>query len=105
MPFLAAGAGIIILCILINYQRKHRRVPRKSYNPAKLSRELSRRISLRNIELKQLRLMAEEQEVEFPLTLILCPSLLGKAMRTTNARVDRAVVKELVAKLREGLGG
>ena len=43
-----------------------------------------RRISLRSIELKQLKILAEEQEVEYPLTLILCPSLLGKAIRSPS---------------------
>jgi len=105
VPYMLVAAGIIILCILINYHRKHKTVKRKAYSPAKLSRELCRRISLRSIELKQLKILAEEQEVEYPLTLILCPSLLGKAIRSSRGRVDRAVVKEMVGKLREGLGG
>jgi hypothetical protein len=98
-----AGAGVIILCLLFNFHLKHRKVPRKAFNPSKLSRELCRRISLRSVELKQLKILAEEQELEYPLTLILCPSLLGKAIRTPNARVDRAVVKQLVQRLRQGL--
>ncbi len=103
VPYLLVGAGVVILCILLNYHLKHRKIPRKAYNPAKLSRELCRRISLRSIELKQLKLLAEEQELEYPLTLILCPSLLGKAIRSQNVRVDRAVVKQLVQRLRQGL--
>ena len=105
VPYLLVGAGVVILCILLNYHLKHRKIPRKAFNPAKLSRELCRRISLRSIELKQVKILAEEQEVEYPLTLILCPSLLGKAIRASRGRVDRAVVKEMVGKLREGLGG
>lgn len=103
VPYMLVGAGLFILYLLFNYHRKHRKVPRKAYNPARLSRELCRRISLRSIELKQLKILAEEQELEYPLTLILCPSLLGKAIRTPNARVDRAVVKQLVQRLRQGL--
>jgi hypothetical protein len=103
VPFMLVGAGAIILCALINYHRKHRKAPRKAYNPKRLSRELCRRISLRSVELKQLKVLADEQEVEYPLTLILCPSLLGKAIRSQNARVDRVVVKQMVAKLRQGL--
>jgi hypothetical protein len=103
IPYMLVGAGVIILCLLFNYHLKHRKVPRKAFNPSKLSRELCRRISLRSVELKQLKILAEEQELEYPLTLILCPSLLGKAIRTPNARVDRAVVKQLVQRLRQGL--
>jgi hypothetical protein len=103
VPYMLVGAGLFILCLLFNYHLKHRKVPRKAFNPAKLSRELCRRISLRSVELKQLKILAEEQELEYPLTLILCPSLLGKAIRTPNARVDRAVVKQLVQRLRQGL--
>jgi hypothetical protein len=104
VPYLLVGAGIIILAVLFNYHRKRQTFPRKSNNPAKLSRELCRRINLRSIELKQLKMLAEEQQVEYPLTLILCPSLLGKAIRSQdNARVDRVVVKQMVQRLRQGL--
>ena len=103
VPYMLVIAGVVILCLLFNYHRKHRKVPRKSYNPSRLSRELCRRINLRSIELKQLKILAEQQDLEYPLTLILCPSLLGKAIRSQNVRVDRAVVKRMVARLRQGL--
>ena len=103
VPYMLVGAGVFILCLLFNYHRKHRKVPRKAYNPSRLSRELCRRINLRSVELKQLKILAEDQEVEYPLTLILCPSLLGKAIRSQNLKVDRAVVKQMVQKLRQGL--
>ena len=103
VPYMLTGAGILILVLLFNYHRKHKKIPRKAYNPARLTRELCRRISLRSVELKQLKILAEEQELEYPLTLILCPSLLGKAIRSPNARVDRAVVKGMVQRLRQGL--
>lgn len=104
VPYLVTMAGLLILALLVHYQLKHhKKGPRKTNNPAKLSREMCRRISLRSIELKQLKVLAEEQDVEYPLTLILCPSLLGKAIRSPGARVDRGVVKEMVDKLRAGL--
>jgi hypothetical protein len=104
VPYLLVMGGLVILAIVVHYHLKHRKVsPRVTNNPAKLSREMCRRISLRSVELKQLKILAEEQEVEFPLTLILCPSLLGKAIRSPGARVDRTVVKQMVQKLRQGL--
>jgi hypothetical protein len=60
-------------------------------------------VSLRSAELKQLKLLADEQEVEYPFTLILCPSLLGKAIRSQSPRVDRAVVRAIVEKLKQSL--
>jgi hypothetical protein len=103
IPYLLVGAGLFIMVLLVNYHLKHRKVVRKAFSPGKLSRELCRRISLRSVELKQLKTLAEEQELEYPLTLILCPSLLGKAIRSPSARVDRAVVKQMVQRLRQGL--
>jgi hypothetical protein len=103
VPFLLVGAGICILAFLFNYYRKRKVFPVRSKSPAKLSRELCRRVHIRSVELKQLKLLAQDQDVEFPLTLILCPSLLGKAIRSPNAKVDRAVVKEMVQRLKRGL--
>jgi hypothetical protein len=105
IPYLLAAVSMAIMAGLYNYYRKRRTIPRRLNNPMKLSRELSRRISLRSVELRQLKLLAEEQEIEHPLTLILCPSLLGKAIRSPSPRVDRAVVKQIVGRLKQGLGG
>jgi len=103
VPYLMVGAGIFILAVLFNYHRKRKTFPRRTNNRAKLSRELCKRINLRSVELKQLKLLAEEQDVEYPLTLILCPSLLGRAIRSPNVRVDKVVVKQMVQRLRRGL--
>ncbi len=105
VPYLLAGTALAILWGLYNYRRKRRTTPGKLNSPGRLTREVCRRISLRSVELKQLKLLAEEQEVEYPLTLILCPSLLGKAIRSPGPQVDRAVVKEIVQRLKESLGG
>lgn len=103
VPYLLIAGGVAILVALFNHHKKRLTFPRKANNPAKLSREMCRAISLRSVELKQLKLLAQDQGVEFPLTLILCPSILGKAIRTPGARVDRLIVKQLVQKLRQGL--
>jgi hypothetical protein len=103
VPYLLAALGVIILVILFNYHRQRQNTPRSLNHPGKLSRELSRRLRLRSIELRQLKLLAEEQELEHPLTLILCPSVLAKAMRNPSVRVDRAVVKQVIQRLRASL--
>jgi hypothetical protein len=103
VPYLMVAVALAIMLGLYNYHRKRRTTPRRLNNPGKLSREICRRINIRPAELRQLKLLAEEQEAEHPLTLILCPSLLGKAIRTPNARVDKTVVKGIVARLKESL--
>jgi hypothetical protein len=103
VPYLLVGIALAIMLGLYNYHRKRRTVSRRLKSPGKLSRELCKRISIRPVELRQLKLLADEQELNHPLTLILCPSLLGKAIRTQNARVDRAVVRGIVARLKESL--
>jgi hypothetical protein len=104
VPYLLSGIGVAILWGLYNYRRKRRTTPGKLNSPGRLSREVCRRISLRPVELKQLKFLAEEQDVEYPLTLILCPSLLGKAIRSPGPQVDRAIVKAIVQRLKESLG-
>jgi hypothetical protein len=103
VPYLLVGLGVIILAILYNYYRQRQNTPRSLNHPGKLSRELGRKLNLRSIELRQLKILAEEEQLEHPLTLILCPSVLGKAMRNPSVRVDRAVVKGVIQRLRASL--
>ena len=37
VPYMLVGAGVLILCLLVNYHLKHRKVPRKAYSPSRLS--------------------------------------------------------------------
>ena len=103
VPYLLAGISLAIMWGLYNHHRKRQTTPGKLNSPGRLSREVCRKISLRPVEIKQLKLLADEQEIEYPLTLILCPSLLGKAIRSPGAQVDRAVVKEIVQRLKQSL--
>jgi hypothetical protein len=104
VPYLLVAVGAAIMAGLYNYHRKRRANPGRLNSAPKLTREICRRISLRSLELKQLKILADDQEVEYPLTLILCPSLLGKAIRAPGPHVDRAVVRGIVDKLKRGLG-
>jgi hypothetical protein len=103
VPYLLATLGLVILAVLFNQYRQRQSSPRALNHSGKLTRELTRRLSLRSVELRQLKLLAEEQQIEHPLTLILCPSVLGKAIRAPSARVDRVIVKQIVQRLRESL--
>ena len=103
VPYLLATLGLVILAVLFNQYRQRQSSPRALNHSGKLTRELTRRLSLRSVELRQLKLLAEEQQIEHPLTLILCPSVLGKAIRAPSARVDRVIVRQIVQRLRESL--
>ena len=104
VPFVLAAVGLVIMAVLFNSYRKRQTFPKRLNNPGKLNREMCKAINLKSVELKQLKILAADQQVEHPLTLILCPSLLGKAIRSPNVKVDRAVVRGLVGKLKESLG-
>jgi hypothetical protein len=103
IPYLLSILGVVILLVLYHFHRQRKSFPHRLNSPGKLTREICRRINLRSNELRQLKILADEQQLEHPLTLILCPSALGKAIRTPSPRVDRAIVKQIVQRLRQSL--
>ncbi len=72
----------------------------------KLLKEVLRNVPLKTAELKQIKLLAQDyrpektdQRLQSPLTLLLCPSLLGEAARKSRGKADLPVVAGLVKKL------
>jgi hypothetical protein len=112
---LFAGAGaLVILLVLLSQRRKRELTPRTLHHQGKLLKEVMRTTGLKPVELKQLKLLAEESKVgdeadavQSPLTLLLCPSVLAKAVHARPPRgsgkgaskVDRKVVAQVVRKL------
>lgn len=104
-----AGGAALILLLAILQQRKQREVrPRSVQHPGRLVKEVMKSVPLRPAELKQLKLLVDrkgepdardEVHVENPLTLILCPSVLVRAMRNPPPKLDRKVVAQLARKL------
>ncbi|HLL90100.1 MAG TPA: hypothetical protein VK324_12430 [Tepidisphaeraceae bacterium] len=100
----AAGIGVLMLLAWLS-----RRVQRKSvdtgYNhPAKLVREIGKTIGLKRAELKQMKLLADTcaadaGESPNPLTLLLCPSVLAKAVAKNPPKIDRQVLAGVVKQL------
>ena len=110
LALLAAGTGALILVILIGSRVRRRQSAPKSVNHAgKLMREVMKTVPLKPKELKQLKLLAEESRregadpVESPLTFLLCPSVLAKSMKSRPAKVDRAVIAQVVRKMGAGV--
>ncbi len=100
LPYLIATAAAMIMFAIYTNRKQRNPKPRMVNHAGKLTRRLARRLHLRSSEVKQLKILAEEQDLTHPLTLLLCPSILAKAMRTNNPRLDRKVLSQLVQRLR-----
>jgi hypothetical protein len=100
--FFAFLIGIVALCMMLAVlsKRKQRQVTPKTLNhPGKLLREVTRRIDLRPAELKQLKVLADSKDISSPLTLLICPSVLAKAVKDRPGKVDRKVMMAVAKKL------
>lgn len=97
--FLAGVAGLIILLAVLSNRKKREITPNVLNHQGKLLKEIMRKVDLRPAELRQLKLLAESQKVTSPLTLLLCPSVLAKAVKERGGKVDRKLVLSLARKL------
>jgi hypothetical protein len=75
LALLAAAGGLAILLLVFSHRRKRELSHKALHHHGKLLREIRRAISLKPAELRQLKTLAEAQNVSSPLTLLLCPSL------------------------------
>ena len=107
LAMLLCGAGGLILLVLLAGSRARRQaVPQPLNHSRKLMREVMKAVPLRRGEVKQLKLLADAAgadggagPVESPLTLLLCPSVLARALKSRPAKVDRAVIARVVKKM------
>jgi hypothetical protein len=111
LAILLGGAGTLIMVLLVGSKiRRRQAAPKVVDHPRKLMREVMKTVPLKKKELKQLKILAEEthqpdsktEPVQNPLTLILCPSVLARAVKAHPAKIDRAVVGQLVRKMGAG---
>lgn len=73
--------GVILLIVWIGHYRRRAAIPKQLNHPGKLVRELTRKAGLKPAELKKMRAMADEAGVSSPIVMMLCPSVLGEALR------------------------
>ena len=107
LAMLLCGAGGLILLVLLAGSRARRQaVPQPLNHTRKLMREVMKAVPLRRGEIKHLKLLADAAgadggagPVESPLTLLLCPSVLARALKTRPAKVDRMVIARVVKKM------
>jgi hypothetical protein len=100
IPFVMMGIALVLMLALYNYYRKRKVVAKPLHNSNKLTRQLAQALNLTSAEMRQLKQLAAAQEVENPLTLLLCPSVLGKAMKTDPTAFERETMAGLVQRLR-----
>ena len=103
----AAGGAALLLVVLVNYFQKKRSSPRNLNHPAKLLKEVLREISITSSEVKQLKLLADSLENDTdvpasPLLMLLCPSLMGKALKAAPAKLDRKTLAGMVRRMKLG---
>jgi hypothetical protein len=103
---LAAIGGVVVLLVVVGHRRGSGPKSKSLDHPGKLMKEVLRNVPLKGVELKQIKLLSQElrprgseQRVQSPLTLLLCPSLLGEAAKQSRGKADLPVVAGLVKKL------
>ena len=92
LAILALAAGVILVAaIWKNWSAGPARTNASLNHPGKLIRELMKSTGLKHGQLRQLRVLSDDLEargvqVQSPLTLLLCPSLLRKAKETDGGK-------------------
>jgi hypothetical protein len=99
LAVVACVAGLIILVSLLRLRQQRTVSPKVVNHRGKLTKELAKAIQLKPAEVKQLKTLADSQEVSNPLVLLLCPSLFAKALKDHPEKIDRSVVAGLAKKV------
>jgi hypothetical protein len=101
---LCAGGGFVILLAVFSQRNKREITPRTVNHQGKLLKEIGRGLSIRPKEMKQLKILAEQtsvpgaQTVNSPLTLLMCPSVLSKAVQNPRCKADRRILQQILRK-------
>ena len=73
--------GLIALMAFLTRTREKNETPKVVNNSNKLTRQLARQLGLKPNEIRQLKQLAEQEGLDNPLVLLLCPSALQAAMK------------------------
>jgi hypothetical protein len=97
--FILGAAALVTLLAVFNRWRQREAQPKVLNHQGKLAKELAAAVSLKPAEMKQLKALADDQKVLSPMTLMLCPSLLAKAVKESGSNVDRRIVLQIARKI------
>lgn len=87
LPFVCAGAALIILLAVIAGRQRDRAAPKAVNHSGKLLKEVARTAGIKPSEIKKLKSLAQQagerqgSPLQSPLTLLLCPSVLAATIR------------------------
>ena len=93
-------AAVILVLVIVNHRRQRTVIPKVLNHPGKLLKEVAKGINLKPAEIKQLKNLAEGQELSSPLVLLLCPSIMIKAAKIKGDKIDKRVIANLTRRLR-----
>jgi hypothetical protein len=96
---LAAIAGAAVLIAVISKHRQRDNRPKALNHQGKLLKEVLRTTTLRPGEARLLKSLGESQSLDNGLVLILCPSVLEKALREKKGKMERKVAVQLARKV------
>lgn len=99
LALLAAAGGLAVLLVALGYRRQREVSPKALNHHGKLLKEMCKAIALKPSEIRQLKLLAEDQQLASPITLLLCPNLLARAAQEHRGRVDHQIVAAIARKL------
>ena len=100
LMLIVAGAALVGLVMVLGKQRTRKvQQLRALNNPRKLLKEITKASRVSAGEMRQLKLLAEQESCESPITLILCPSLLVKGIQQQGSKADRQVILQLAKKM------
>jgi len=76
---------LVILVIVLSRRGQGRDAGKSSGNITKLNRQLAKAAGLKAREMKQLKVLANQENIDNPLVLLLCPSVLKNAAAKRQA--------------------
>ena len=72
--------AVIVVLVLLNRRQRERAAPKALNHQGKLIKEVLKQVRVKPAEMRRLKTLAQEQSCS-PLTLLLCPSVLARAMK------------------------
>jgi len=90
--------ALIALLIVLQQRRKRQATPRPVNHHGRLLKEVRKVLPLKSAEVRGLKTLAQRQDCSNPLVLLLCPSLLAKAVQDSTPE-DRKVFGQLIKHL------
>jgi hypothetical protein len=99
---LGLGAVVVVVVLIFLQKRVKADVVAKPVNhQSRLIKEVMKTVALKEAEMKQLKQLANEASCSNPLVLLMCPSLMAKALAGKSAE-ERKAIAPMIKKLTAG---